>query len=102
MYIVFLRYFSFHPNTAQTREEKVKEFKQATVVFVLIFLSAIILSTVAGVLYYDVGISSDHMVTYAQACGVMSSIAIIFQWVPQIYTVYKLKVSNILCEDNEN
>jgi len=91
LYIVFLRYFSFHPNTAQTREDKRKEFRQATVVFALIFLAAIVLSIVAGVLYYDVGVSSDHMVTYAQACGVMSSIAIVVQWVPQIYTVYKLK-----------
>jgi len=91
LYVFFLRFFSFLPNNAQTRTDKVREFRYATIVFIIVIVAAAVLSATAGILYYNVGISSSTMAKYAQACGVMSSIAILFQWLPQIYTVYKLK-----------
>jgi len=91
LYILFLRYFTFAPNEAQTRYERAREFRFATIIFAVVFVSAITLATVAGILYYDFGISSEVMVKYAQTCGGISSVVILFQWMPQIWTVFKLK-----------
>jgi hypothetical protein len=94
-YVFFLRFFSFTPNEAQARADRYREFRIATYIFISIFLIAVALSILAGVLYYNLGVASSHMTSYAKVCGVISSIVILFQWLPQIYTIFRLKVKRL-------
>jgi hypothetical protein len=60
--------------------------------FIGCIVGMIILSTLAGLMYYAFHVSGHALKIYADVCGIVASILILFQWVPQIVKVYKEKV----------
>ena len=92
LYILFLKFFSFSVNEQESRENRRTEYNRSFIVCISIVTIAVILATLAGVMYYDFGVDSKHMVIFAQICGGVSSVVILFQWLPQIYTIFKKKV----------
>jgi len=63
---------------------------------VAVFLGSAILSVICGILYYDVHLRGSILATIAQILGTISSILMIFQWAPQIYTTWKKKSAGAL------
>jgi hypothetical protein len=60
--------------------------------FITIVSASIILAVIGGILYYRIGLSGQALINYARTLGVISSILMILQWAPQIYTTWKLQV----------
>jgi len=68
---------------------KTKKFNLA--IFFAINIAGISLSVLGGVLYYNIELSSTTLSDYAETLGMISSIGMILQWAPQIFTTVKNK-----------
>lgn len=76
-------------------ESIIQRKRQKLLAFLLLLFITIIsisLSAIAGILYYNFGIDSTTIYNYAKVLGVISAILMIFQWSPQIYITWKMKV----------
>jgi len=65
--------------------------KTSWIIFGIINSIGILCSVLAGILYYNFHYSSSTIVTYGKVLGYTSSVGIIIQWSPQIFTTFKNK-----------
>eukprot|EP01114_Cavostelium_apophysatum_P005647 TRINITY_DN1682_c0_g1_i1.p1 TRINITY_DN1682_c0_g1~~TRINITY_DN1682_c0_g1_i1.p1 ORF type:complete len:290 (-),score=19.51 TRINITY_DN1682_c0_g1_i1:14-883(-) len=79
----------YHTGSKLTRIVKSRRFNWA--LFAATNAIGILFSVVAGVLYYNLNQSSDTLARYAETLGWLSSIGMVLQWLPQIYTTWKNK-----------
>jgi len=92
LYIIFLIYFSIGPTELEIRVERWRTKRTSTLLLLAIVMSSILLAVLSGVLFYNLGIDSHEMTVYAQILGISSSLLMIVQWAPQIYTTWRRKV----------
>jgi len=91
LYVLFVVYYRVQPYYHETLESRVKGKWVSIIVFIAIVIVSIILAIICGVLYYDVHLRGTVLAKIAQALGIVSSILMIVQWAPQIYTTYKMR-----------
>jgi len=91
LYILFVVYFRTQPYYHETLESRIRGKRVSIIVFITAIVLSIILAIVCGVLYYDVHLRGTILASIAQALGIISSILMIVQWAPQIYTTYKMR-----------
>ncbi len=88
--ILFISYLSIYLST----------YIRCISISIIVFLSlcsifyfhSVILAALGGILFYDVGFDSTTLVHYADTLGYMSSLLVVIQWSPQIWTTFKMKV----------
>jgi len=91
LYILFLVYFKTEPTGKHSREKRVRNKLIALGTFIAVVTLSILLSVLGGVLYYTLKFTSKVLIGYAQALGTTSSILMVIEWAPQIYTTWKMK-----------
>jgi len=91
LYILFLVYFKTEPTGKHTREKRVRNKLIALGTFVAVITLSVLLSVLGGILYYTLKFTSKVLIGYAQALGTTSSIMMVLEWAPQIYTTWKMK-----------
>lgn len=91
-YILFLVYWNITPTETETRKFRIMVRNRAWMLFILIILASLFLSFLGGILFYKFHLTSDTLVKYAMTLGTISSILMIVQWAPQIYTTWRIKV----------
>jgi len=90
LYLLYLMYFRLGPD-AELKARRRRTRLLAWITFFLIIFGATGLSILGGVLYYELNYTSTTVARYAQVLGIASSLLMVFQWAPQIYTTWKLK-----------
>jgi hypothetical protein len=85
-------YYSFEPNERFTKEQRVFQFKIARGIFGALIAGTLILGAGSAISYYLLHVPGANLILFADVCGIISSVVTLFQWIPQIYEVYKLKV----------
>jgi len=91
LYILYIVYFDIHPTQMETREAKIKKKKLSILTLMITLIGSIVISTICGILFYDIHLRATILVKVAQTLGYTSSILIAIQWTPQIWTTFKLK-----------
>jgi len=91
LYILYLVYFKTDATAKHSREKRVRNKIIALSTFIAVIILSILLSVLGGVLYYTLKFTSKVLVGYAQALGTTSSILMVIEWAPQIYTTWKMK-----------
>jgi uncharacterized protein with PQ loop repeat len=91
LYILFLVYWNITPTETETRKFRIMVRNRAWMLFILIILASLFLSFLGGILFYKFHLTSDTLVKYAMTLGTISSILMIVQWAPQIYTTWRIK-----------
>eukprot|EP01119_Soliformovum_irregulare_P006903 TRINITY_DN1930_c0_g1_i2.p1 TRINITY_DN1930_c0_g1~~TRINITY_DN1930_c0_g1_i2.p1 ORF type:complete len:291 (-),score=56.29 TRINITY_DN1930_c0_g1_i2:184-1056(-) len=95
-YALFLVYFDLKPTEKETIESKFRARRRAFLALIVVVLISLILAILAGVMYYNLGTSSDVMIKYAQGLGITSMILVLIQWAPQIFTTFRNKSAGSL------
>mmetsp|Transcript_3617 Transcript_3617/g.4003 ORF Transcript_3617/g.4003 Transcript_3617/m.4003 type:complete len:300 (-) Transcript_3617:246-1145(-) len=88
-YVFVLHYFPFEPSKTATRKQKKRSFLIGTIVLAALVALLFFVSGLAALLYYVAGVRSDHMITYARICGIISAIAVLIMWLPQLWTTFR-------------
>jgi len=91
LYTLFVVYYRTTPFYDETLQSRVRGKWITIIVFITIIVLSIILAIICGVLYYDIHLRGTVLANIAQALGIISSILMIVQWAPQIYTTYKMR-----------
>jgi len=91
LYILFVYYYRIEPTAHESSTSRRRGKITSIIVLVLVIFSSIVLSIICGILYYDVKLGGTILATIAQVLGITSSILMIIQWAPQIYTTYKMR-----------
>jgi len=86
LYVIFLMYSKAVPSKVV-----MIRYKRAIIFFIIVMILSVILSTLAGVLFYNFHQSGETLFMYAMIIGSISSILTIIQWAPQIYTTWKFE-----------
>jgi len=89
LYILFVYYYRLEPTAFETRVSRNREKKISIIVLVLVLFFSIVLAIICGVLYYDVKLRGTILASIAKVLGGTSSVLMIIQWAPQIYTTYR-------------
>lgn len=85
-------YFRTDPTPQESVAQRKKTKLQALGVLIFTTFLALVLGVLAGVMYYDLHFSGKAVSTYAKFLGIASSLLMLVQWAPQIYTTFKIKV----------
>jgi len=96
LYVFFLIYFHTEPTSTQSRRQRVRMKRIATVLFCTILFVSTGLAILAALLYYDAGVDSHRIASFAKALGIISAIMILVQWAPQIFTTWRMQTAGSL------
>jgi len=97
IFILYILAVIFYPEKSEDKYSKPSRFailqtkKAAWIIFFLAQFLGILMSVIAGVLYYNFKFSGTTLQRYANSLGGISSIGMILQWAPQIFTTIKSK-----------
>jgi len=91
LYALVIVYYRTEPTPFQSRDARVKMKVLSMAIFAIVIVSSIILSIICGILYYDIKLRGTILSTIAKALGTTSSILMILQWAPQIFTTYRAR-----------
>jgi uncharacterized protein with PQ loop repeat len=91
LYVLVLWFFDLRPVGKITHEQKQEQRKFGFLLFLGVLVLCSILAILAAIFYYLVHLPGEVLFAYAQALGIISTVTVVFQWGPQIWTTWKLK-----------